>query len=52
MTRGEAEAFLELPDRSRTAALRGMTPTQREFALVAIVVALSRPDESEERLAA
>lgn len=47
MTRSEAQAFLDLPDHSRTAVLKTLTPLERAEALAAIVVALSRSAEIE-----
>lgn len=52
MTRYEAETFLALPDRSRTAALQKPSPRERVDALAALVVALATPEQDVEELAA
>lgn len=51
MTRAEAESFLALTDRSRTAALKKLTPRERADALLALVLALASPAEQERLVA-
>jgi hypothetical protein len=47
MTRTEAEAFLELPDRSRVKILRSLNPSERQEAFLALIFGLAQPEETK-----